>query len=124
MLVCNRDRRQSCHHLFVECRAWASQIRRLWRRIGKDCGWEHPRAPAVRWLWDERATGAVLEFLEDTRVGYRTSAREMLGPQGQEGEAEGEGQASGGRRGGQGRPRLYFPLSFPSSSPSPFLSDG
>ena len=47
--------------------------------------------PAVRWLWDERATGPVPEFLEDARAGYRASAREMLGPQGQGGEAEGEG---------------------------------
>ena len=43
--------------------------------IGKECEREHPRASAVRWLWDERANGAVLEFLEDTRVGCRTSAK-------------------------------------------------
>ena len=27
---CNCGRRQSCHHLFTECRAWAPQIRVLW----------------------------------------------------------------------------------------------
>ena len=96
---CNRGRRQLRHHLFVECRAWAPQIRRLWRGIGKDCGWEHPRAPAVRWLWDEGATGAVLEFLEDTRVGFRTSARAVSEPQRQEGEGEGEDQGQKGKRG-------------------------
>ena len=37
----------------------------------KDCGWKHCRAPSVRWLWREGATGAVLKFLEDTRVGFR-----------------------------------------------------
>ena len=47
---CNCGRRQSRHHLFTECRAWRPQIRKLWRRIGKDCGWEHPKAPALRWL--------------------------------------------------------------------------
>ena len=50
------------------------QIRELWQRIGKDCGWEHPRAPALRWLWKDDAVGAVVEFLEGTRVGSRASA--------------------------------------------------
>ena len=56
-------------------------------------GWEYPRAPGVRWLWDERATGAVLEFLGDTRVGCRTSTRANLGPQEREGEPEGEAKS-------------------------------
>ena len=71
---CNCGRRQTRHHLFTECRAWAPQIRELWRRIGKDYGWEHPRAPALRWLWKDDAVGAVVEFLENTRVGSRASA--------------------------------------------------
>ena len=50
------------------------QIRELWRRIGKDCGWENPRAPALRWLWKDDAVGAVVELLEGTRVGSRASA--------------------------------------------------
>ena len=62
-------KRESRHHLFTECQAWTAQIRRLWRRVGKDCEWKHPRAPAVRKLRREGATGAVLEFLEDTLVG-------------------------------------------------------
>ena len=71
--------------------------------VGKDCGWEHPRAPAVRWLWDERTAGAVLGFLEDTRVGCRTSARVVFGPQEQEWEGEGESecQESEGEEGAQ-----------------------
>ena len=67
-------RRQSRHHLFMEYRAGRPQIRELWRRVGKDCGWEHPRAPALRWLWKDDAVGAVVEFLENTRVGSRASA--------------------------------------------------
>ena len=59
-------------NLFAECRAW-TQIRRLWRRVGKDCGWKHLRAPSVRWLWRVDATEAVLEFLGDTNVGCRSS---------------------------------------------------
>ena len=44
-------------------------------RIGKNYGWKHPRAPSVRWLWREVATGVVLEFVEDTRVGCRVSSQ-------------------------------------------------
>ena len=54
------------------------QIRELWRRVGKDCGWEHPRAPALRWLGKDDAVGAVVDFLENTRVGSRAAA-EMAG---------------------------------------------
>ena len=64
---CNSGKRQTRYHLFTECRAWAPQIRRLWRRIGRDCRWEHRRAPSVRRLWREEATEAVLEYLGDTR---------------------------------------------------------
>ena len=71
---CNYGKRQSWFHLFVECRAFAPQIRELWKRVGKDCGWEHPRAPALRWLWKGDVIGAVLEFLEGARVGNRASA--------------------------------------------------
>ena len=76
---CNCGKRQSRHHLFTECRAWMPQIRKLWRRIGKDCGWEHPRAPALRWLWKDDAVGAVVEFLEGTRVDSRASAERARG---------------------------------------------
>ena len=72
------------------------QIRELWRRVGKDYGWEHPRAPALRWLWKDDAVGAVVEFLENTRVGSRAStemarARVDEDRDGQEGEEDGPG---------------------------------
>ena len=38
---CSCGKRQSRHHLFIEFRAWAPRIGRLWSRIGKDCGWKH-----------------------------------------------------------------------------------
>ena len=50
---CGSGKRESYHHLFVECKARAPQIRRLWQRIGKDCRWNCPKAPAVRELWKE-----------------------------------------------------------------------
>ena len=100
---CNCRRRQSRHHLFTECRAWAPQIRELWRRVGKDCGWEHPRAPALRWLWKDDAVGAVVEFLENTRVGCRASA-EMARARVDEGRGEEDAWVSEGEEGGPGQP--------------------
>ena len=96
---CNCGKRQTRHHLFTECRAWAPQIRRLWRRIGKDCRWQHPRVPSVRWLWEERATDAVLEYPGDTAVGCKVSpgrvrvdeGRDVEGVPGSEGSEGGPG---------------------------------
>ena len=76
--------------------AWAPQIRRLWQRVAKDCKWKHPRAPAVRKLWKEGGTEAVLEYLSDTRVGCWSSAGAMRAPR----EAESLGEASEGEEGG------------------------
>ena len=58
-------------------------------------GWQGlwSRAPPAWWLWEERATGAVLEFLEDTRVGCRTSARVIRLRE--EGDQEPEGEEGG-----------------------------
>ena len=42
--------------------------------MGKDCGWEHPRAPALSWLWKDDTVGAAVDFLERARVGSRASA--------------------------------------------------
>ena len=95
---CGSGKRESRHHLFTECEAWRPQIRRLWRRVGKDCGWKHPRAPAVRKLWREEATEAVLEFLRDTRVGCWTASRRA------ERLAEEADQGDGGEDGGPGPP--------------------
>ena len=94
---CKCGKRESRHHLFVECKAWAPQIRRLWRRVAKDCRWKHPKAPAVRKLWKGRATEAVLEFLRDTRIGgWQTSRVKAL--------AEVEAAGSEGEENGPGPP--------------------
>ena len=47
---CGGGNKQTRHHLFTECRAWAPQIRKLWKDIGKAHGWKHPRAPSGKWL--------------------------------------------------------------------------
>ena len=50
------------------------EIKRLWIRVKADCEWGGPRAPSVRTLFnDPRAIPAVLEFLEDTKVGKMPS---------------------------------------------------
>ena len=65
---CGSGERQARFHLFVKCRRWEPEIRRLWQRVRLGCGWGG--APSVRRLFeDERAVPAVLEFLENTRVG-------------------------------------------------------
>ena len=57
------------HKLSRESKAWAPQIRRLWKRVAKNCRWKHPMAPAVRRLWKGEATEAVLELLGEVRAG-------------------------------------------------------
>ena len=90
---CGSGERQSRHHHFRSCRAWARQAREMWKDIGKACGWKHPRAPSVRLLWKEKATDAVLAFLRDTRVGCMVTLRPQE-----------EGEDSEGEEGGRGPP--------------------
>ena len=70
--------RQKRFHLFVRLRRRGPKIRSLWKRVERDCDWGSPRAPSVRLLFgDARAAPAVLEFLEDTRMG-RMPGRVLL----------------------------------------------
>ena len=98
---CGSGKRESRHHLFTECQALIPQIRRLWKRVGKDCRWKHPKAPAVRKLWREGATTAVLEFLEDTSVGQWLLAGVVRAPRVEE---VGEDEVPEGEEGGPGPP--------------------
>ena len=77
-------------------RAWAPQARKLWKDVGKACGGKHPRAPAVKWLADERALEVVLSFLWDTRVGEMVAVRRLWEDEG--------GQDTDGEEGGPGLP--------------------
>ena len=99
---CGSGKRESRHHLFIECRAWAPQIQRPWERVGKDYRWERPRAPAVRNLWKEGATEAVLKYSADTRVGCWSLPRARRAPR----EAGDLGRRRRERRVARGRPRL------------------
>ena len=97
---CGGGKRQTRHHLFTECRAWTPQIRKLWKDIGKAQEWRHPRAPSVRWLWREKSTEAVLDFLANTRVGCIRSRRVV--PE----EATRAGSGDEGEEGGPGPPAV------------------
>ena len=37
---CNSGERQSTFHLVARCRAWSPHAKRMWKRIGKVCGWK------------------------------------------------------------------------------------
>ena len=53
--------------LFAKCRAWIKELR---RSVGGACEWKHPRAPALRLLFqDEHATPAVPTFTRGERSG-------------------------------------------------------
>jgi hypothetical protein len=67
---CDSYKKQTRHHLFVECDKWKPQQKVLWRKVGKELGWKHPKIVRISDLFgDERATEAVLQFLRDTDVG-------------------------------------------------------
>ena len=84
----------------------------MWQRVEKDCEWKSPRAPSVRLLFrDERATPALLEFLEGTRVG-RMPGLALMGVMEEESDledivlwpAEGEGSEEESEESGPGPP--------------------
>ena len=86
---CGLGERQTRHHLFVRCRRWTLEIKRLWQRVRTEGG--GGGAPSVRRLFgDERNVRAILEFLEKTRVG-KMPGRVLLagGPDLEEEEMEG-----------------------------------
>ena len=65
---CGSGEKQTRHRLFIKCRRWGPEIRKMWQRSRLDCEWGG--APSIRFLFgNERAVPAVLEFLEKTRVG-------------------------------------------------------
>ena len=105
---CGSGERQTRYHLFVRCRRWSPEIRRLWQNIERDCG---PRAPSIRFLFrDTGATAAVLEFLRDTRVG-KMPGLALYGFQGEEADlgeielvASEEGSDTEGEEDGPGPP--------------------
>ena len=51
---CGSGERQTRFHLFVKCRRWKPEIRRLWQRVRLDSGWGG--APSIRRLLETRGT--------------------------------------------------------------------
>ena len=100
---CGGGKQQTHYHLFSECKAWLPQARKMWRAIGKALGWTHPRAPAMKWLWKEKPTEAVLEVLRDTRIGC-ISTRQVRPEERLEDEMAGSGNEGDER--GRGSPDM------------------
>ena len=69
---CGSGAVQTRHHLFVVCRRWKPEIKKLWQMVRLETG--HGGAPSIRRLFgDERNVKAILEFLEKTKVGKMPS---------------------------------------------------
>ena len=69
---CGSEERQTRYHLFVKCRRWTPEIKRLWQRMRAETG--EGGAPSVRKLFrNEKNTKAILEFLRETKVGKMPS---------------------------------------------------
>ena len=67
---CETGKRQTRDHLFKECERWKTEINVLWTTIGKKLGWKHRRNKKISELFrEEKATGAILQFLRDTGIG-------------------------------------------------------
>lgn len=59
-------KQRSRHHLFVHC---TRRREKMWKEIGNACKWKHPRTPSIRLFWEDKATDAVLRFVESTGWG-------------------------------------------------------
>jgi hypothetical protein len=77
---CRNTLRQSRERLFKECLHWKQEIKELWRRVQRELGWRQYRWKPISALFNEsKATGAILEFLEKTRVGTMRGGIEREG---------------------------------------------
>ena len=86
---CGSGEKQTRYHLFVKCRRWKPEIRKLWQKVKMETGWGG--APSIRKLFgNEKNIKAILEFLDRTRVG-KMPGRVLLsgGPDLEEEEMEG-----------------------------------
>ena len=106
--------RQSQHHLFVKCEEWKPQGKEMWSRVRRPCGCKHHREPAIRALFDERATRAVLTFLRETKVGIFVSTAPRPARRG-----GGGGRDGGGGGGPPSPPRVSHFFCFSLFSPFP-----
>ena len=66
---CETGKRQTRDHLFKECERWKTEINVLWTTIGEKLGWKHRRNKISELFREEKATGAILQFLRDTDIG-------------------------------------------------------
>ena len=87
---CGSGERQTKFHLFVKCRRWGPEVKRLWKRVRLESEWGG--APSIcRLFGDEGNVPAILEFLEETEVGKMPSRVLLAGGPELEEEEELEG---------------------------------
>ena len=94
----------------MNCKTWKPQIRELWKKVGKLCGWKHRRTPRMALFFEgERAAKAAPSFLRKAIVGQTVTIplrdAEWGEGDGQRGEEleRGEGKEEG-EEGGPGPP--------------------
>jgi hypothetical protein len=84
---CKKDIRQTWVHVFKDCIYWKEDIKMFWRKVVKDI---RPRCRRYRWkqiseLFNEdKATEAILWFLDRTEVGKKPRERPLAEYKGDE----------------------------------------
>lgn len=74
---CESGRRQTRELLFKEYQRWKAEMRDLWKRVGRDVGRRQAKWKSMSKLFrEERAEGAILEFIRKTGVGKKNGTRE------------------------------------------------
>jgi hypothetical protein len=84
---CEKDIRQTRDHLFKDCIYWKEDIKMFWRKVAKDVGprWRRYRWKQISELFDEdKATEAILWFLDRTGVGKKPRERPLAEYEGDE----------------------------------------
>jgi hypothetical protein len=88
---CGSGRCQTREHLFKKCAQWKEQIKELWRNVGRDTGWRRAKWRSIAELFrEERAEGAVLNFIWKTGVGRMSGG---VSPKVEQEDSEAESEA-------------------------------
>jgi hypothetical protein len=74
---CESGKKQTRDHLFKECSMWKTEIRDLWKMVGREVGWRRAKwKPISKLFAEEKAEKAILEFIKKRGVGKKNGTRE------------------------------------------------
>jgi hypothetical protein len=74
---CESGKKQTRDHVFKECSMWKTEIRNLWKMVGREVGWRRAKWKRISKLFaEEKAEKAILEFIKKTEVGKKNGTRE------------------------------------------------